>query len=96
MRSRKSAIDSFCFHCIYDPVGGRGTWRQQVEDCTSCECSLFPYRPKPTNTKKQQSKREERVLSPKGMVATNCDLIAPYSAKKGQIATSAKHKEREL
>lgn len=43
--SRKAAIEAKCKECIHDPVGGRGTWRQQVEACTSPKCPLYPYRP---------------------------------------------------
>lgn len=55
--SRKHAIDEKCKDCIYDPLAG-GTWRQQVENCTSPDCPLYPYRPisakkKPASTGKQ-------------------------------------------
>jgi hypothetical protein len=43
--SRKAAIDAFCKQCIYDPEGGTGTWRQQVEACTTTRCPLYPVRP---------------------------------------------------
>ena len=44
--SLRGAINSKCRECIYDPVGGSGTWRQQVEQCTSFSCPLWPIRPK--------------------------------------------------
>jgi hypothetical protein len=43
--SLRGAINAFCKHCIYDPIGGSGTWRQQVEACTSLKCPLYPVRP---------------------------------------------------
>jgi len=43
--SLRKHIDAFCKHCIYDKVGGEGTWRQQVEACTSTKCPLYPVRP---------------------------------------------------
>lgn len=43
--SRKQAINRFCRECIYDPHGGSGTWRQQVEACTSYKCPLYEVRP---------------------------------------------------
>ena len=46
MASLRSAIDAFCKSCIYDAVGGKGSWRQQVEACTSYRCPLYPVRPK--------------------------------------------------
>ncbi len=44
--SLRAAINAFCKSCIYDPIGGSGTWRQQVEACTSYRCPLYPVRPK--------------------------------------------------
>jgi len=43
--SLRKAINDKCIECIYDPDGGPGTWRQQVEACTSKKCPLFPVRP---------------------------------------------------
>lgn len=45
MASLRGAIDAFCKACIYDAIGGNGTWRQQVEACTSRKCPLYPVRP---------------------------------------------------
>ena len=44
--SRAAAINAKCKDCIYDPLSGLGTWRQQTEACTIKTCSLWPYRPK--------------------------------------------------
>ena len=43
--SLRKAVNAKCRECIYDPNSGQGTWRKQVEDCTSPLCPLFPYRP---------------------------------------------------
>ena len=43
--SMRKAINDMCKSCIYDPIGGKGTWRQQIEACTSKECPLWPLRP---------------------------------------------------
>jgi hypothetical protein len=40
--SLRKAINAKCKECIYDPIGGNGTWRQQVEQCTSFNCPLYP------------------------------------------------------
>lgn len=45
MASFRAAIDAKCKECIYDPIAGKGTWRQQVEACTSRSCPLYPVRP---------------------------------------------------
>ena len=37
-----------CKECIYDPKGGSGGWKQQVEECTSKNCPLWPERPTST------------------------------------------------
>jgi len=44
--TRQKAINAKCKDCIYDPVDG-GTWREQVQRCTSTDCALFEHRPKP-------------------------------------------------
>ena len=41
----RGAINAKCRECIYDPIGGTGTWRAQVEACTVHDCSLYPLRP---------------------------------------------------
>jgi hypothetical protein len=46
MTSLRKAIDAKCKECIYDPCQN-GTWRQQVEACTSPSCPLFSVRPLP-------------------------------------------------
>ena len=43
--SLRQAINAKCKDCIYDPLSGLGTWRQQVEGCTSTDCGLYPVRP---------------------------------------------------
>ena len=42
----RKAIDAKCKDCIYDPLSGLGTWKQQVQGCTSKECGLWPVRAK--------------------------------------------------
>lgn len=48
-KSRSKAIDRHCKDCIYDPIGGAGTWREQVKNCTNQSCALFNFRPLPTS-----------------------------------------------
>lgn len=43
--SLRAAINAKCKECIYDPIAGKGTWRQQVEACTAPACPLYPVRP---------------------------------------------------
>ena len=44
-RSLRAAVNAKCRSCIYDPGSGNGTWREQVEACTSGNCPLHPFRP---------------------------------------------------
>jgi hypothetical protein len=57
--SSRKAINAKCKDCIYDPVDG-GTWRQQVEACTSPDCALFQLRPvsMPKDTKEPSTRCE--------------------------------------
>ena len=48
----RGKIDAKCIECIYDPYEP-GTWRKQVEECTSPSCPLYPVRAK-SEAKKQQ------------------------------------------
>lgn len=43
----RDKIDAKCRSCIYDPYA-EGTWRKQIENCTSQRCPLFPVRPTST------------------------------------------------
>jgi len=42
----RGKVNAKCIDCIYDDaIGGNGSWRKQVEDCTSFDCPLFDVRP---------------------------------------------------
>ena len=43
-KSYKAAVTAKCKECIYDPMA-KGTWRKQVQDCTSYACPLYEVRP---------------------------------------------------
>ena len=43
--SMRAAINAMCKSCIYDPGDGNGSWRQQVQACSSANCPLHPLRP---------------------------------------------------
>ena len=40
----RAAINAKCRDCIHDSIGG-GTWREQVEACSSANCPLHSLRP---------------------------------------------------
>lgn len=41
----RGKVNAKCIECIYDGECGVGTWRQQVEACTSFDCPLHDIRP---------------------------------------------------
>lgn len=43
--SLRDAVNAKCKSCIYDPLGGCGTWREQVQACPSANCPLHAVRP---------------------------------------------------
>ncbi len=45
--SLRRAINDKCKECLFDPIGGNGTWKQQTAACTSKACPLWPVRPRP-------------------------------------------------
>lgn len=45
--SLRALINAKCRECIYDPLSGMGTWREQAGACTSRACPLYPVRPLP-------------------------------------------------
>lgn len=50
----RGKINAKCIECVYDPYSTNGTWRQQVELCTSSQCPLYPIRPTSNNRKDKQ------------------------------------------
>ena len=67
-KSFRRAIDQMCRGCIADPFQP-GTWRQQVEACTSLNCALYELRPMPI-------KKSRPVTSP---------LPSPRSSGNGSV-----------
>ena len=47
--SLRKAIDAKCTDCIYDPLCGGGTWREQIAQCSCVKCPLWPVRPAPSS-----------------------------------------------
>lgn len=44
MAAWSKLVDAKCKQCAYDPLD-KGTWREQVENCGSVDCPLYPVRP---------------------------------------------------
>lgn len=62
MASLRKAIDAKCKECIYDP-SQNGTWRQQVQACTSSGCPLFRDRPLPIAKDSPKLAEKQTVLA---------------------------------
>ena len=60
--SLKKAINAKCKECLYDPQSGGGTWREQIEKCTSQGCPLYPYRPTPRKAKSGEKRAQPEAL----------------------------------
>ena len=45
------AIEMKCKECVYDPIGGKGSWREQVKNCQGNACPLYVVRPLPVGEK---------------------------------------------
>jgi len=56
--SFRAAVNRMCKACIYDPIGGSGTWREQVRDCTSPGCPLYEVRPMPAKVSRAAIKAD--------------------------------------
>lgn len=55
-RSLKDAIQAKCVECVVDPdIPGLGTWLQQITECSSPTCPLYPVRP---ITRKEKKKND--------------------------------------
>lgn len=57
--SPRQAIAAKCRDCIYDPLSGLGTWRQQVTGCTSPDCALYPFRPLSEDSEELRTRKAE-------------------------------------
>ena len=73
--SRAAAINQKCKDCIYDPAVS-GTWREQVELCTSSKsCPLWPYRPVTLATVNLQRK-EKGALNTDSLAEDEDEVVA--------------------
>ncbi len=67
-KGRAAAVNAKCCECIYDPeAAGSGSWRKQVEDCTSFTCPLFEYRPVSTGGKDEDEDENEITITTEGV-----------------------------
>ena len=64
--SLRTAIDAMCRSCIYDAESGNGTWREQVQQCSSGNCALHPVRPLSVKAQKGNSEAQRNALGGSG------------------------------
>ena len=62
--SLRSAINDKCRDCIYDPLCGGGTWREQVAQCSVKSCALWPVRPAPETGPYARPPRDPATIPP--------------------------------
>ena len=62
----RKAADAKCKECIYSP-GDPGTWRQQVEACTSQKCPLYEVRPRPYPTPRVDTSEGRKSILARGI-----------------------------
>jgi hypothetical protein len=74
--SMRRAINAKCKECIYDRVAD-GTWREQVESCTSQDCALWILRPRASRAV------DEAVPGLSGEVAVMDTVAAPPAEPTG-------------
>lgn len=61
MASAKKCIAEKCKDCIYDSTEP-GSWRYQIEQCTSTSCALFELRPMTTATAKAERISRSKII----------------------------------
>jgi len=73
MASLRKAINEKCKDCIYDPIGGNGTWLKQAADCTAFTCPLHTVRP----TLRDRSIKEGSLIlaRERGQSDVNCEIV---------------------
>ena len=84
--SLRTAIDAMCRSCIYDPGNGNGTWREQVQQCSSGNCPLHPVRPISVKAQKRDAEARQAAVAVSGPPNPETTLHAPRLERNGPIA----------
>lgn len=85
--SLRDAVDAKCKSCIYDPFGGCGTWREQVQACSSANCPLHPVRPMTVKAQNSRSEAVSMALGVSGASKAPDALLAGGLGPNAQTAT---------
>ena len=64
MSTKTQAINTMCKICLYDEIGGAGTWRAQIEACTAPKCPLYEHRPVTEATQEKRKQEKISLMSP--------------------------------
>ena len=62
--SLRKAVNEKCAECIYDPLSGGGTWREQVAQCSVKSCALWRVRPAPDSGPYAEPPRDPATVTP--------------------------------
>ena len=84
--SLRSAINAMCKSCIYDPWGGNGTWREQVQACSSANCPLHAVRPMTVTGEKRGGEARQATQATSGCPSNGTPLLADGLDRNGPTA----------
>lgn len=72
----RSAIDAKCKDCIHDECAP-GTWREQVAQCSSLNCPLWPCRPAPSGGRFADPPRRLEEVPPGWLTKAVGESVSP-------------------
>jgi len=79
----RSIIDAKCKDCIYDPKCGGGTWREQIAQCSSIDCPLWPIRTEPEGGRFADPPRRKEDVTPEWLKAGVGHATSALARRKG-------------
>jgi len=81
--SLRAAVNAMCKSCIYDPFGSNGTWREQVQACSSANCPLHAVRPMTVKGEKRDGEARQATEAVSGGSSLGTPLRADRLGRKG-------------
>lgn len=78
-KSLRDSINLKCKDCNYDELD-KGTWRQQVESCTSSDCPLFDVRSKSYTLSSEIMPKRPNYQTIDDAEGVRCGSV-PYASK---------------
>ena len=92
--SLRAAIDAKCKDCIYDTYAP-GTWREQVAQCSSLDCALWPVRPAPHSGSFANPYRDPEAVPREWVMLPIGSAFSPHGANKSTDLPPAETGESE-